>query len=84
MQQEEEIFNISVAINTGLEPLTFTITTYYPAANPKHERNYGVTRDNEALGILHQDADRRWHLVEGNLEQEEIQSIGQAIDAHYT
>jgi hypothetical protein len=83
MQEEEEIFNISVAINTGLEPLTFTITTYYLAAYPKHERNYRVTRDNETLGILHQDPYHQWHLLEGNLEQEEIQAIGQAIDAHY-
>ena len=54
MQQEEEIFNISVAINTGLEPLTFTITTYYPAPDPEHERNYRLTRDNKTLGVLHQ------------------------------
>ncbi|ALL06233.1 hypothetical protein AQ505_12460 [Pedobacter sp. PACM 27299] len=56
MQQEEEIFNVSVAINIGLEPLTFTITTYYPAPDPKHERNYRVTRDNKTLGVLHQSA----------------------------
>lgn len=79
MQEEQEIFNISVAINTGLEPLTFTITTYYPAADPKHERNYRVSRDNELLGVLYQDADHRWHLLEGNLEQEEIEAIGRAI-----
>jgi len=84
MQQEEEIFNVSVAINTGLEPLTFTITTYYPAPDPKHERNYRVIRDNKTLGVLHQSADHHWHLLEGNLEQEEIQAIGKTIDAHYT
>ncbi|MDR6784620.1 hypothetical protein ABIE26_003266 [Pedobacter africanus] len=83
MQEEQEIFNISVAINTGLEPLTFTITTYYPAPDPKHERNYRVSRDNETLGVLYQDADHRWHLLEGDLEQEEIEAIGRAIDAHY-
>jgi len=83
MQQEEEIFNVSVAINTGLEPLTFTITAYYPGPDPKHEQNYRVTRDNETLGVLHQDADHHWHLLEGNLGQEEIQAIGQAIEAHY-
>ncbi|TKC63560.1 hypothetical protein FBD94_04155 [Pedobacter hiemivivus] len=81
--QEEEIFNLSIAINAGLEPLTFTITIYYPASVPKHERNYRVLRDNEMLGVLHQDADDRWHLLEGNMEQEEIQTIGQEIDAHY-
>jgi hypothetical protein len=83
MQQEEEIFNVSITINTGLEPLTFTITTYYPP-DPKHERNYRLTRDNKTLGVLHQSADDHWHLLEGKLEQEEIQAIGKAIDAHYT
>ncbi|MEJ2901065.1 hypothetical protein WAE58_01435 [Pedobacter panaciterrae] len=82
MQEEEEIFNVSVAINTGLEPLTFTITMYYPSSDPNHERNYRVARDNVTLGVLHQSADDCWHLLEGNLEQEEIQAIGQAIDAH--
>ncbi|TKC57144.1 hypothetical protein FBD94_21165 [Pedobacter hiemivivus] len=83
MQEEEEIFNVSVAINTGLEPLTFTITTDHPASDPKYQQDYRVTRDNEMLGVLRQDADHRWHLWEGNLEQEEIEAIGQAIDAHY-
>ncbi|MNK28857.1 hypothetical protein D3C87_472420 [compost metagenome] len=80
--QEEEIFNVSVAINTGLEPLTFTISTNHTAADPKHQPNYRVTRDNETLGVLHQDVEHRWHLLEGNLEQEEIEAIGQEIDAH--
>nr|WP_068888873.1 hypothetical protein [Pedobacter panaciterrae] len=84
MQEEEEIFDVSVAINTGLDPLTFTITTYYPALDPKHERNYRITRDNEMLGVLHQDADLRWHLLEGELGQEEIEAIGEVIEAHYT
>lgn len=61
MQEEEEIFNVSVAINTGLEPLTFTITMYYPSSDPNHERNYRVARDNETLGVLHQSADDCWH-----------------------
>jgi len=83
MQEEEEIFNVSVAINTGLEPLTFTISTDHPDSDPKHQPVYRVTRDNEMLGVLHQDADHRWHLREGNLEQKEIETIGLAIDAHY-
>lgn len=83
MQEEAEIFNVSVTINTGLEPLTFTITTYFPAPDPKHERNYRVTRDNKTLGVLHQDADHHWYLLEGKLEQEEIQIIGEAINAYY-
>lgn len=82
MQEEEKIFDISVEINTGLEPLTFTVTPYYPASDTKQEQNYRLTRDNETLAILHQDTDRQWHLLEGNLGQEEIEVIGQAIDAH--
>lgn len=82
MQEEKEIFNISVAINTGLEPLTFTVNTDHPVADPQQQPNYRVSRDNETLGILHRDADHHWTLLEGNLEPDEIQAIGQAIDAH--
>ncbi len=57
---------------------------YYPSSDPNHERNYRVARDNETLeaSIHLESADDCWHLLEGNLEQEEIEAIGQAIDAH--
>ncbi|TCC95012.1 hypothetical protein [Pedobacter hiemivivus] len=83
MQDEEEIFEIAVKINQGLEPLTFTITAFDDGSTPEHVTNFKVTRDKEIIGTLRPDAGNCWKLVEGNMDEEQVDAIGAAIDRHY-
>lgn len=84
MENQEEIFNISVEINRGLEPLTMTIVPDDRAPlNTSQESRFRVTRDNHTLAVLRPDADHCWKLLEGDMEQEQIDAIGAAIDDHY-
>lgn len=84
MEHQEETFNISVQINPGLEPLTMSISivTEEPALT-NHTRAFKVTRDQESLGVLRQNADHSWERVEGNMDQEQVDVIGATIAAHY-
>jgi hypothetical protein len=81
--QEEEIFEIAVKVNPGLEPLTFTIVAYDDITTPEHVLNFKVTRDKKTLCILRPDADHCWHSIEGEMGQEQVDAIGAAIDGHY-
>lgn len=83
MKGEEEIFEIAVKINQGLEPLTFTITAYDDASTSGHVTNFTVTRDKEVIGKLRPDAENCWKLVEGDIDEEQVDAIGAAIDRHY-
>ena len=87
MEQQEETFQVTVQINKGMEPTTLTvITEENTTLSPDHELVFKVTRDkdSEQLAILIPDADHCWQLLEGNMEQQEVDLIGAAIDAHYT
>lgn len=84
MQEEEEIFEIAVNVNPGLEPLTFTIIAYADRTTPEHVLSFKVTRDKNTLATIRPDAEHYWYLVEGEMEQEQVDAIGAAIDGHYT
>lgn len=84
MEKQEETFTISVEINKGLEPLTLTIVPDHQASlNSTQKPGFKVTRDNHTLALLRPDANRCWELLEGDIEQEEVDAIGAAIDSHY-
>lgn len=81
--KEEEIFEIAVDINHGLEPLTFSISPFEDTRTPENELNFKVMRDNKTIAVLRPDADHCWKLLEGNIDQEQVDAIGTAIDGHY-
>lgn len=83
MQQEEEIFQVAVAINQGLEPLTFTIIAHHANDTPDQELTFSVTREKESLATLRRNAEQSWQVVEGEMDQEQADAIGAAIDQHY-
>lgn len=84
MAQQEESFNVSIAINPGLEPLTFNIIpSKHPVVPKDEELSFKVTRDTETLAVLKHDQDQGWQQLEGKLEQKEIAAIGRAIEAYF-
>lgn len=86
MEQQEETFQVTVQINQGMEPTTLTIIAEENTKlSPDHELLFKVSRDkdSELLAMLIPDADHCWKLLEGNMEQQEVDMIGAAIDAHY-
>ncbi|MBC8984961.1 hypothetical protein H9X96_04140 [Pedobacter sp. N36a] len=84
MDHQDKSFNVSVEINQGLEPLTFTIIPVDDASiSPEAGLSFKVTRDKETLAILKSDQHHSWQQLEGKLDQKEVNSIGLAIDAHY-
>lgn len=87
MQQgEEETFQVTVQINQGLEPMTLTVTAEESKAlAQENELTFKITRDkdDDILAILAPDADHCWQVLKGDMQQEEVDLIGAAIDAHY-
>ncbi|WGQ10564.1 hypothetical protein QG516_02705 [Pedobacter gandavensis] len=84
MDHQEESFNISVEINQGLEPLTFTIIPVDDASlSNKGALSFKVTRDKETLAILKSDQPHSWQQLEGKLDQKDVNVVGLAIEAHY-
>ena len=84
MEKQEKTFDISVEINPGLEPLTLTIIPDdQTSLDANQEPSFKVIRDNNTLAVLGTDADHRWKLLEGDMEQEQVDAIGAAIDSHY-
>lgn len=86
MEQQEEIFQVTVQINEGMEPTTLTvIAEENSGASMEHDVVFKITRDKdrEQLAILIPDTDHCWKLLEGDMEQPEVDLIGAAIDAHY-
>jgi hypothetical protein len=86
MEHEKETFQVTVQINKGLEPMTLTIIveeTKIP--DQDYELTFKITRDkdNDTLAVLAPDSDSTWKILEGKMEQEEVDLIGEAIDAHY-
>ncbi|ALL06864.1 hypothetical protein AQ505_16045 [Pedobacter sp. PACM 27299] len=83
MDYQEKSFNISVEINQGLEPLTFTIIPVDDASlSTEGALIFKVTRDKETLAILKFDQPHSWQQLEGKLDQNDVNAIGQAIDTH--
>ena len=86
MEHEKETFQVTVQINRGLEPMTLTIIveeTKIP--DQDYDLTFKITRDkdNDTLAVLAPDSDNCWQILEGKMEQEEVDLIGEAIDAHY-
>lgn len=86
MEQHEETFQVTVQINQGLEPMTLTVIAEESKAPIQdHELTFKITRvkDDNTLAILAPDSEHCWQLLKGEIEQEEVDLIGAAIDAHY-
>lgn len=82
--QEKEEFQISVVFNPGLEPLTLTVTVdKTPLESSNHAYKFKIIRDQQILGVVGLDADHLWKKFEGNLNEDEVDDIGAAIDSHY-
>lgn len=83
--QEEETFQVTVQINPGLEPMTLTIMPEESNAVAENELTFKITRDkdDDILAVLAPDADHCWQVLKGEMEQEEVDLIGAAIDAYY-
>ena len=87
MEQQEEIFEITVQINEGLEPTTFSVLAEDNSdITSAHELIFKLSRqkDKEILTVLSPDADHRWHQLKRDFDQHEVDAIGGAIEVHYT
>ena len=85
MEQQEDIFKVTVQINEGMEPTALTVIAGDSILSPNHELVFRITpdEDSEQLAVIMPDAHHYWRLVEGEMEQQEVALIGAAIDAHY-
>ena len=85
MEQQEKGFQVTVQINQGLEPTTFTIIPEGNLdANPQNDTTFKITRDKDkdVLAVLTSDTNHGWTIISGELEQQDADAIGAAIDAH--
>lgn len=86
MEQQEEIFQVTVQINKGLEPTTFTVIAEESSEiTAAQEMVFKLSRekDKETLAILAPDTDHCWRQIEGDFNSDEVDALGAAIDAHY-
>ena len=85
MDIHEETFQVTIQINPGLEPMTFTVTPEERTATRGYEIIFKLSRDKdkETIAELARDNDHRWQQIKGNLDNEDVETIGAAIDAHY-
>ncbi|MBB5440603.1 formyltetrahydrofolate hydrolase [Pedobacter sp. AK017] len=86
MEQQEETFQVTVQINKGMEPTTLNVVAEEnKVSGPEHALTFKIKRDkdSETLAVLAPDSDHCWQQLEGNMEQEEVDLIGAAIDGHY-
>ena len=86
MEQQEDIFEITLQINEGLEPTTFSILAEDKSdITSAHALVFKLSRqkDKEVLAVLSPDADHQWHQLQGEFSEHEIDAIGAAIDAYY-
>jgi hypothetical protein len=87
MEQQEERFLVTVPINEGLEPTTFSVLAEDNSdITTAQELVFKVARekDKHILAVLSSDADGRWRQLKGDFDKEQLDAIGAAIDAHYT
>lgn len=85
MYMHKETFQITVQINPGLEPMAFTVTTEESSTvTPEYEMVFKLSRDKdkETIAELAPDNDHHWRQVKGDLDKEDVDAIGAAIDAH--
>lgn len=85
MDIHEETFQVTIPINPGLEPITFTVTPEERTATRDYEIIFKLSRDKdkETIAELTRDNDHRWQQIKGNLDKEDVDTIGAAIDAHH-
>jgi hypothetical protein len=87
MKQQEETFLVTVKINEGLEPTTFSVLAEDNSdITTAHELVFKLSRekDKDILAVLTPGADHQWQQLKGDFNRHEIDSIGAAIDAHYS
>jgi formyltetrahydrofolate hydrolase len=86
MEQQEERFQVTVQINKGLEPTTFTVIAEESSEiTIAHEMVFKLSRekDKDTLAIIALDTDHCWQQIEGDFKKDEIDAIGAAIDTYY-
>lgn len=86
MNMHKETFQVTVQINPGLEPTTFTVSTEESNTVTSEQKmvfKLSRDKDKEPIAELSPDKDHRWQQIKGNLDNEDVDAIGAAIDAHY-
>ncbi|HKG06997.1 MAG TPA: hypothetical protein VKB19_11090 [Pedobacter sp.] len=86
MKQPDEVFQVTVQINQGLEPMTLTIVVEKGTSGSSMDlTTFKVTRDkdSETLAVLSPGADHSWRILKGKMDSNAVDLIGAAIDAHY-
>jgi len=79
MAKQEKTFTISVEINRGLEPLTFTVISEDAPALSGDGLQFKVFQDQQVLAILVSEGAAGWKQIQGEMTQEQVQLIGAAI-----
>ena len=83
MEEHIETFSISVQINPGLEPIRFNVIVEENDLISGYKLTFKLERDHKTVGVLSPDTDGRWKRLEGEIEQQEVNLIGAAIDTYY-
>jgi len=85
MAQQQETFQLTIQINQGLEPSTFTVTLEKNSSTGEYQTIFKLSRDKDKdlIAILVPNTDHCWQQLKGVLNQQEVASIGAAIDAHF-
>lgn len=87
MAQRQETFQLTIQINQGLEPSTFTvITEENSSARTEYQKVFKLSRDKDKdlIAVLVPHADHCWQQIKGALNPDEVKSVGAAIDAHFS
>lgn len=84
MEQNEKTFQISVTFNQGLEALTLNVTPQENQSLQEQELEFIVKRYEDHLSTVITNTNHSWKQIKGEMDQDQINTIGAAIDAHYS
>lgn len=84
MKEEENSFTIEVDLLKGAEPLKLLVIPTVSTENTVNPKvSYMTILDGVTFAIFEHVEDTKWRMIEGALDQEAIDKIGQAIDKHF-
>lgn len=82
-EEEENSFTIEVDLLEGAEPLKLVVIPTLSTENTVNPTgSYLTILDGVTFAIVEHVEDTKWRMVEGALDQQAIDKIGQAIDKH--
>lgn len=84
MERDSNTFTIEVDLLEGADKLELLVIPSIDEDSSTHENlSFMTVLDGVTFAVVKHDPDENWSMVEGALDQDAIDKIGEAIDNHY-